>query len=84
MVRLKFSGSGWKTQFLLQTFQLFGQRREIYLEEPGSYLLERLSATLVETNIFWPEDSMLPAWEKFSNASRRRQFLLENIRHSGL
>jgi len=57
----KFSISGWRKQFFFGKFQLSGLRIEIYLTEPGSYLLERLSSKLVETIIFRPEDSMLPA-----------------------
>jgi hypothetical protein len=68
---------------MLQKFHLFGRRSEIFLAEPGSYLLERLSSTLVETDIFRPEDSMLPAWEKFSTSGRSMQFLLGNIQLSG-
>ena len=79
----KFSTSSRRTQLLLPKFQLFGRRSEIYLAEPGSYLLERLSSTLVETDIFRPEDSMLPAWEKFSTSGRSMQFLLGKIQLSG-
>jgi hypothetical protein len=79
----KFSTSGRRKQFLLLKFQLFGRRSEIYLAEPGSYLLERLSSTLVETDIFRPEDSMLPAWQKFSTSSWSMQFLLGKIQLSG-
>jgi hypothetical protein len=68
---------------LWKNFQLVLRGNEIYLPERGSYLLERLSSTLVETNIFWPEDSMLPAWEKYSTSSRRMQFLLGKIYLSG-
>jgi len=78
----KFSTSGRRTQFLLRKFQVFGRRSEICLAEPGSYLLERLSSTLVETDIFRPEDSMLPAWEKCSTSGRSMQFLLGNIQLS--
>jgi len=59
------------------------QRIEIYLAEPGSYLLERLSSKLVETIIFRPEDSMLPAGEKFSTSGRRMQFLMGKFQLSG-
>jgi len=69
-------------QFLLPKIQLFRRRSEIYLAEPGSYLLERLSSTLLESNIFRPEDSMPSAWEKFSTSSRRMQCLLGKIRLS--
>ena len=79
----KFSTSGRRTQFLLLKFQLFRRGSEIYLAEPGSYLLERLSSTLVETDIFRPEDSKLPAWEKFSTSGRSMQFLLGKIQLSG-
>jgi len=79
---MKFSTSGRRTQFLLQKFQLFGRRSEIYLAEPGSYLLERLSSTRVETDIFRPEDSMLPTWQKFSTSGRSMQFLLGKIQLS--
>jgi hypothetical protein len=68
---------------LLQKFQLFERRSETYLAEPESYLLERLSSTLVETDIIRPEDSMLPAWEKFSTSGRSMQFLLGKIQLSG-
>jgi len=81
---VKVSISGRKTQFLLRNFQLFERRSEIYLAEPGSYLLERLSSALVETDIFRPEDSMVPAWEKFSTSDRSMQFLLGQIQLSGL
>jgi len=80
---VKFSTSGRRTQFLFRKFQLFGWRSEIYLPEHGSYLLERVSATLVEINIFRQEDSMLPAWGKFSTSGRRMQFLLRKIQLSG-
>jgi len=79
----KLSTSGRKTQFLLRKFQLFERRSEIYLAEPGSYRLERLSSTLVETDIFRPEYSMLPEWEKFSTSGRSMQFLLRKIQLSG-
>jgi hypothetical protein len=79
----KFSTSGRRTKFLLPKFHIFGRRSEIYLEKPGSYLLERFGSTLAETNIFWPEDSMLPAWEKFSTSGWRMQFLLGKIKLSG-
>jgi len=68
---------------LLQKFRLFGGRSAIYLAEPGSYPLERLCSTLVQTNIFRPEDSMLPAWETFSTSGRRIQFLFGKIQLSG-
>jgi hypothetical protein len=79
----KFSTAGRRTQFLLRKFQLFGRRSEIYLAQPGSYLLERLSSTLVETDIFRPEDSMQPAWEKFSTSGQSMQFFLGKIQLSG-
>jgi len=79
----KFSTSGQRIQFFLGKFQLSGRRIEIYLAEPGSYLLERLISKLVETIIFEPDDSMLPAWEKFSTSDRRMQFLLGKIQLSG-
>jgi hypothetical protein len=72
----KLSTSGRRIQFLLRKFQLVRWRCEIYLAEPGSYLLERLGSTLVANNIFRLEDSMLPGWEKFSTSGRRMQFLL--------
>jgi hypothetical protein len=49
-----FSTSGRRTQFSLRKIQLSGRRSEIYLAEPGSYVLERLGSTLVETDIFRP------------------------------
>jgi hypothetical protein len=55
----------------------------IYLTEPGRYLLEMLSSTLVETIIFHPEGSMLPTCENFSTSGRKMQFLLGKIQHSG-
>jgi hypothetical protein len=79
---VKFSTSSRRTQFLLQKFQYFGRRSAIYLAEPGSYLLERLSSRLVETHIFRPEESMLPSWEKFSPSTRSMQFLLRMIQLS--
>jgi len=57
-------------------FQLSGRRIEIYLAEPGSYLLKRHSLTLVKTKILWQENSILPAREKFSNSGRKIQFLV--------
>jgi hypothetical protein len=79
----KLSTSGRKRQFLLRKLQLFERRSEIYLAEPGSYLLERLSSTLVETDIFRPEDSMLPAREKLSTSGRSMLFLMGMIQLSG-
>ena len=52
----KFSTSGRRMQFVLEKVQLSGRRIEIYLAEPGSYLLERHSSILVETIMSWPED----------------------------
>jgi len=78
----EFSTSGWRIQFFLGNFQLSGRRIEIYLAEPGSDLLERLSSTLVENIIFRPEDSMLPAWVKFSTSNRRMEFLMGKFQHS--
>jgi len=79
----KFSTSSRRTQFLLQKFQLFGRRSEIYRAEPGSYLLERLCSKLVETNIFRPADSILHGWEKFSTSGWRMRFLQGKIQLSG-
>ena len=79
----KFLTSGRRIEFFLGKFQLSGPRIEIYLAEPGSYLLERLSSKLVDTIIFRPEDLMLPAWEKFSTSGRRMEFLIPNFQLSG-
>jgi hypothetical protein len=79
----KCSTSGRRTQFLLRKFQLFGRRSEIYLAEPGSYLLERLRSTLVETDIFRPDDSVLPAGENFLTSGWSMLFLLGTIQLSG-
>jgi len=57
-------------------------RIEIFLAEPGSYLLERLSSTLVETIIFRPADSMLPARVKFSTSGQGMQFLMGKFKLS--
>jgi hypothetical protein len=70
-------------QFILPKFQPFRQRSEIKIAVPGSYLLERLSSTPVETKIFRPENSMLPAWEEFSTSGRTLGFLLGKIQLSG-
>jgi len=70
-------------QFLFPKFQLFRRRSEIYFAEPGSYLLGRHISMLVEINIFFPDSSMLPAWETFSTSSWRMQCLLEKIQLSG-
>jgi len=79
----KFSTSGQRIQFFLGKYQLSGRRIEIYLAEPGSYLLKRLGSKLVETIIFRAEDSMLPAWEKFSTSGRRMQFVMGKFQLSG-
>jgi hypothetical protein len=63
----KFSTSGQRMQFFLGKFQLSSWRIEIYIAEPGSFLLKRLSSTLVETIIFRPEDSMLPCLDEILN-----------------
>jgi len=68
---------------MLRKIQLFGRRTDIYLAEPGSNLLQRLSSMLVQTNIFRPEDSMLPVWEKFPTSGQRVQFLLGESQLSG-
>jgi len=81
--RKKVSTSGWRIQFCWGKSQLSGRRIEIYLPEPGSYLLGRLRSKLVQTIIFRPEDSMLPAWEKFSTSGRRMQFLMGKFPLSG-
>jgi len=39
----------------------------IYIAEPGSFLLKRLSSMVVETIIFRSEDSMLPCLEEILN-----------------
>jgi hypothetical protein len=70
--------------FVLPKFQLSEPGRKIDLAEPGNYLLKWLISTLVETNIFRPEYSMLPGWGKFSTSSRSMLFLLKKIQHSGL
>jgi len=80
---VKLSTSSQRMQFLLGKFQLSGRINDLYRAEPGSYLLESLSSTVVETNIFWPQDSMLPGWEKLSTSGRRMQFLLGHIQLSG-
>jgi len=68
---------------LLGKFQLSGRIIEIYLAEPGSYILERLSSMLVKTKIFRPEDSMLPAREKSSDSCWKMQFLMGKFQLSG-
>jgi len=63
----KFSTSGQRMPLFLGKFQIFGQRIDIYIPEPGSFLLKWLISTLVETIILRPEDSMLPWLEEFLN-----------------
>jgi len=79
----KLSTCGQRMQFFLGKFQLSGQRIAIYIADPESLLLERLSSTLVGTNIFRPNDSMLPACETFTTPGQRMQFLLGKFQISG-
>jgi len=51
--------------YFLGKFQLSGWRIVIYLAEPRSFLLERLSLTLVATIIFLSDDQIITSWEKF-------------------
>jgi len=55
----------------------------MYLAEARILLLGRLNSTEFATINFWPEDSMLPAWETFSTSGGRMQFLLGKIQLSG-
>jgi len=70
-------------KFFLGMFEPSGRRIEIYIAETGSFLLERLSSTLVEGIIFWPEHSMFPGWEKSTNSGRRMQFPFGKCQLSG-
>jgi len=72
----RFTTSGRRMKFFLGEFQLSGRMIGIYITKLRSYLLERLSSKLVESIIFQLEDSMLPAWGKFSTSDLRMQFLL--------
>jgi hypothetical protein len=53
-----------RMQLFLGQFPLSSHRFEIYITEPWSFLLKRISSMLVETIIFQPEDSMLPCLEE--------------------
>jgi len=70
-------------QLFLGKFQLSSRGIEIYPVETGSFLLQRLISTLVETNIFRPGDSILPAQEEFSTSGWRMLFLLGKFQLSG-
>jgi len=75
----KFSTSEPKMQFFWGMFQPSGRIIEICITEPGSFLPERLSSTFIKTMIFWPEHSMLPAWEKIPHSGCRMQFLFRKF-----
>jgi len=79
----KISTSSRSIQFFLGKFQNSRWRIGIYLAEPGSYLLARLISTLVESIMFLPEDSMLPAGDKITTSGGRMRFLMGHFQLSG-
>ena len=80
---MKFSTSGRRMRFFLGKFQLSGKRIEIYPVDTGSFLVDRLISTLVDTNILRPEDSIQPTQEIFTTSGQRMQFLLGEFQLSG-
>jgi len=72
----KFSTSCWRIRFFLGKFQLSGRKIEIDNVEHESYLLEKLSSKLVESNIIRPENPIPAVCAKFSTSGRRMQFLM--------
>jgi hypothetical protein len=68
-----------EVSILLGTVSTSSRRTQIYPVETQTFLLGRLSSTLVETIISQPEDSITSASKKFSTSGQRMQLFCPNF-----